>query len=383
MKSGKPIPEKVDWIRLEKAPPDERQAELLLGTKAIERDKLRGLARSLTPEVVTFSRNVTIPVTRLCRNRCHYCGFRNDNNGFLRWNEILPVLSKAQKRGCCEALFMSGERPELAHEKARTFLSREGFDSTAEYVTWLCGRTLDETDLLPHTNIGVLDPEEIRALGEVNASLGLMLEDASPRLCGDGMPHSNSPGKDPLERLRTIEDAGKIRVPFTTGLLIGIGQTNAEIVRSLAILKRIQSSFGHIQEVIIQRFLPKPGTAMASRPPPPTALMMNIFSVARLMFGSSMNLQVPPNIEHNFEEFIISGANDLGGISAVTPDYINPQKLWCSEDEIFKRVSSIGFRTEPRPAVYPEYTRDEYLSAEILSRTKIWIRRMRNEEEGL
>jgi len=367
----------VDLRELERRPPDEKEAEMLLGLGPPASNVLRRTAMSRTTRTVTFSRNVTIPVTRLCRNRCGYCGFRSEAGGFLEWEEILPILVRAEQLGCCEALYMSGERPEAVHADARAFLRRQGFRSTSQYVAWLCGKTLDETELLPHTNIGVLARDELRDLKDVNASLGLMLEDASRRLCGKGMAHERSPGKDPRQRIRTIEEAGRLRIPFTTGLLIGIGQSHAEIVRSLMILKSMQERYGHIQELIIQRFVPKSGTPMASFASPPTDLMLNAFSVARLLFGPSMNLQAPPNIEQDFERFLRAGANDLGGISPLTPDYINPQEAWCKEEEIFKRVSLMGLRTEIRPPVYPDLARPKFLPPRILSKTERWISKMR------
>lgn len=366
-----------DWGELERRPPGEREAEMLLGLGSPACNTLRLMAMGRTKRIVTYSRNVTIPVTNLCRNRCSYCSFRKDEGRYLEWAEISPTLARAQELGCCEALFMSGERPERIHAQARTFLRGQGFGSTSEYVAWLCGKALDETDLLPHTNIGVLDRDELRGLKEVNASLGLMLEDAGRRLCGKGMAHERSPGKDPGQRIRTIEEAGRLKIPFTTGLLIGIGQRHAEIVRSLMVLKSIQDRYGHIQELIVQRFVPKPGTPMASFGSPSTDLMLNAVSVARLIFGPSMNLQVPPNIERRFETFLRAGANDLGGISPLTPDYINPQEAWCREEDIFKRVSLLGLRTEMRPPVYPDLARPKFLSPRVLSKTKRWISKMR------
>ncbi len=373
----------VDWGDLERRPPGEKEAEMLLALGDPACSTLHRMAMGRTRRTVTYSRNVTIPVTNLCRNRCSYCSFRREDGGFLEWKGISPTLARAQELGCCEALFMSGERPERVHARARAFLRGQGFRSNSQYVAWLCGKTLDETELLPHTNIGVLERDELRNLKEVNASLGLMLEDASRRLCGEGMAHERSPGKDPRERIRTIEEAGRLRIPFTTGLLIGIGQSHAEIARSLMVLKSLQDKYGHIQELIIQRFVPKPGTPMASFASPPTELMLNAFSVARLIFGPSMNLQAPPNIEPEFESFLRAGANDLGGISPLTPDYINPQQAWCKEGEIYKRVSSMGLRTEMRPPVYPSLARPKFLPRRILSRTKRWISKMRLlEREG-
>jgi len=372
MKSGR-MPAKTDG----ELPAPGRPEDIELVTGIIDSPRAStGLKRlHVKGKTVTFSRNVTIPVTRLCRNRCGYCGYRMQSGGYLRWNDIVPLLERAGELDCCEALLMSGERPELAHPKAMKFLRAEGFNSTPDYVAWLCGRILDETDLLPHSNLGVLEPDELSDLGRVNASMGLMLEDASPRLCGEGMPHHGSPGKNPEVRLETIREAGRQKIPFTTGLLIGIGQTAAEIARSLLLVRQLQDRYGHIQEVIIQRFLPKRGTQMASKEPPPTGLMLNVVSAARIVLGREMNIQVPPNIEREFEHFIRMGANDLGGISPITPDEINPEETWCSEDEIFKRISSIGYRAELRPPVYREYSRREYLEPRILERAKSWLKR--------
>ncbi len=336
-------------------------------------ERLREAAWSLTPRTITFSTNFTIPVTRLCRNRCAYCAFRDPKGGYLAWKDVLPLLRAGEEAGCCEALFMSGERPEERHPEARRFLESQGFGTTPEYVAWLCGRTLDETQLLPHSNIGVLEPDEIASLAEVNASLGLMLEDASQRLCEEGMPHQGSPGKVPSERIRTIKEAGRRRIPFTTGILVGIGQSNDEMIRSLLEIRSLAERYGHIQEIIIQRFLPKRGTPMEKCPGPSRALMLRVFSVARLIFGRRMNIQVPPNIERSFEDFILSGANDLGGISPITPDEINPETTWLKEDEIINRVSSIGCRARHRAPVYEGYARREFLSPRVLERTRSWI----------
>ena len=346
---------------------------MLSGSCDLER--LREEAWSLTPRTITFSTNFTVPVTKLCRNGCSYCSFRDPRGGYLTWRDILPLLRAAEEAGCCEALFMSGERPEDGYARARRFLRGQGFRTTAGYVAWLCGRTLDETELLPHTNIGILEADELASLGEVNASLGLMLESVSERLCGRGMPHEKSPGKAPRERLRTIEEAGKQRIPFTTGILVGIGEKTDEILRSLLEIRRLWEEHGHIQEIIIQRFLPKKGTPMETWPGPPTDLMLRVFAVARLLFGREMNIQVPPNIERDFEEFIRSGANDLGGVSPITRDEINPETTWLREDEIINRVSGIGCRASHRPPVYEAYARGEFLSPKVLGRTLSWLGR--------
>jgi 7,8-didemethyl-8-hydroxy-5-deazariboflavin synthase CofG subunit len=354
-------------------PDQERIRSMLSG--AYELDPLREMAWNLTPRTVTFSTNFTVPVTRLCRNSCAYCSFRNPKGAYLTWGDILPLLRAAEEAGCCEALFMSGERPEDRYGRAREFLKGHGFRTTPDYVAWLCGRTLDETELLPHTNVGILEADEVASLGKVNASLGLMLEDSSERLCGRGMAHEKSPGKSPRERLRTIEEAGMQRIPFTTGILVGIGQNADEIFNSLLDIKRLAERYHHIQEIIIQRFLPKKGTPMETWPTPSTPSMLRVFSVARLLFGRNMSIQVPPNIERNFEEFIRSGANDLGGISPITRDEINPETTWLKEDEIINRVSSIGCRAKHRPPVYEGYARGEFLSPKVLDRTLSWLGR--------
>jgi len=348
------------------------------GRQAIE---LRRAARLLTRGPVTFSRNVTIPVTRLCRNRCSYCSFRSERGGLLKWSEMLPTLKMAQDLGCCEVLFMAGERPEERYPRIRRSLVQMGFDSLAEYVAYLCGRILDETELLPHTNIGVVSRDELMALRKVNASVGLMLEDASPRLMERGMPHHRSPGKDPKIRLEMIEEAGRIRLPFTTGLLIGIGQTSEEIARSLLSIKKIQERYGHIQEVIIQRFQPKAQTSMQSYPPPPTDLVLNTVSLTRLLLPDTP-VQVPPNIETRFEAFLLSGANDLGGISPLTVDYINPDCRWPSEEEIFKRTRAVGLQLKARPPVYPSHINGEFLVPRVLARARRWAKAMESPTEG-
>jgi 7,8-didemethyl-8-hydroxy-5-deazariboflavin synthase CofG subunit len=372
----------ADWDRLEAGEPLDLDMAARILDSSFDVDRLGSLAIAKMGPKVTFSRNATIPVTRLCRNRCLYCGFRRERGEYLRWPEIAPLLRRAKEASCCEALIMSGERPELVNEEARDFLSREGFGSTPEYVAWLCGRILDETDLLPHTNLGSLDAGELEELRKVNASMGMMLEDASERLCEEGMPHQGSPGKDPHIRIETIEEAGRQKIPFTTGILVGIGQTNREIARSLITIKDLRERYGHIQEVIVQRFVPNVGTEMEFTRPPTTRFMMKTVSVARMVLGSDVNVQVPPNIEREFELMIKSGANDLGGISPLTRDEINPGKPWCSESEIFKRVSSIGYRAELRPPVYREFAREEYLTPRILERTKDWLKRF-EDEEGL
>jgi len=353
----------------------------LLDSRGRQALELRRTACLLTRGPVTFSRNATIPVTRLCRNRCSYCSFRSERGRLLKWSEIFPTLRRAQDLGCCEVLFMAGERPEERYPRIRRSLTQMGFDSLAEYVAFLCGRTLDETELLPHTNIGVVSRDELRTLREVNASVGLMLEDASPRLMERGMPHHRSPGKDPKIRLEMMEEAGRMRIPFTTGLLIGIRQTSEEIAKSLLLIKEIQERYGHIQEVIIQRFQPKAHTAMQSYPPPPTDLVLNTVSLTRLLLPDTP-VQVPPNIETRFEAFLLGGANDLGGISPLTVDYINPDCRWPSEEEIFKRIRAVGLQLKARPPVYPSHINGEFLLPRVLARARRWAEAMESPTEG-
>ena len=313
---------------------------------------------------VSYSRNVFLPVTNLCRNRCFYCGFRRDPGDgawFMSPEEVLGLAGRALDEGCSEAMITLGERPEV-HPWARKKLGEFGYSSTVEYLRDICRRVLD-LGLLPHTNAGLLDRGELRRLRRYNASMGLMLE------CAAELPaHEQSPGKDPELRLRVIEDAGRLRIPFTTGLLVGVGEATEDRVSSLLAIRELHERYGHIQEVIIQPFAPKPGTPMAGLAGPSESELYETITVARGLMPD-MSVQVPPNLVANVRHPIRAGANDFGGISAVTPDFINPERPWPSAAELRAAIESAGFVPRERLPIYPRYAKDErFMSKEVRKR---------------
>lgn len=317
--------------------------------------------RSLGPEV-TYSRNVFLPITNLCRNRCWYCGFRQEPGSerakFMRPEEVAELLELAKEAGCSEALLTLGEWPEV-HEEARRALDELGYREMTDYLEDLCKLALSY-GLLPHTNAGILSERKLRQLRRWNASMGLMLE------CAAELPaHRESPGKDPKLRLEMIEMAGKLKIPFTTGLLIGIGESFEDRARSLLELMRIHEKYGHIQEIIVQPFIPKPGTPMANCPSPSEEELLAVVAVARLMMPS-MNIQVAPNLVRDVGRFLIAGANDLGGISPVTPDFINPERAWPELEALRMMIRSAGFIPRERLPIYPCFARDpRFVSDEV------------------
>lgn len=301
---------------------------------------------------VTYSRNVFIPVSNACRNACAYCGFRSNRPRILPPRRVRRLLELGAKHGCKEALFTLGEKPE-SHPEIAAKLKSWGYSNVIEYLYDLCLLALRH-GLLPHSNPGNLSYEELRVLKEVNASMGLMLENSSPRLLRPGMPHHRSPGKDPRLRLHTIKSAGRLKIPFTTGLLIGIGETYHEVAASLRDLAKLHSRYGHIQELIIQNFKPKPGTGMASYPEPGFEAMLRAVKAAR-RYLRDVALQVPPNLNPNWHVFISYGVSDLGGISPVTKDHINPEDAWPSIKEVEQRLLALGHRLRERLPIYPAY----------------------------
>lgn len=310
---------------------------------------------------VSYSRNIFLPITNLCRNSCSYCGFRRDPNDgawFMSPEEVIPLAQQAKATGCSEALITLGEQPEV-HVEAREKLESLGFKSTVDYLEDLCKQIL-ELGLLPHTNAGLLEVEELRRLSRYNASMGLMLE------CAAELPaHAQSPGKDPRLRLKVIEAAGRLRIPFTTGLLIGIGETFEDRVQSLLAIGELHERHGHIQEVIIQPFEPKPGTPMGNCQRPSESDIFATISLARSIMPE-MNIQVPPNLVANVRNILLAGANDLGGISPITPDFINPEQPWPSVDELQTTVKLAGFVLRERLPIYPRYVKDKkFMSREV------------------
>jgi FO synthase len=322
--------------------------------------------------VVTYSRKVFIPLTHLCRDVCHYCTFartpKKISQAYMSVDEVLDLCRQGAAEGCQEALFTLGEKPELRYRAAREALAAMGYESTLDYVRAVAGRVLAETGLLPHINAGCMTAKEIASLRSVSASMGIMLESASPRLCGKGMPHHGSPDKEPALRLATLERAGAARVPFTSGLLIGIGETRLERIESMLALRAVNRRHGHLQEVIIQNFRAKPGTRMAAAPEPDLDELLWTIAVARIIFGPWMNIQAPPNLSPGvLPQLIAAGINDWGGVSPLTPDHVNPEAPWPHLDRLASETAASGKFLEQRLTVYPAYAAepDYWLDAAV------------------
>jgi FO synthase len=311
------------------------------------------------PGVITYSRKVFLPLTNLCRDYCRYCTFRRDPDQpgarTMTPDEVLEVVRAGEKLGCTEALFSLGDKPEMMFPEMRETLHRMGFRSTLHYLESLCELVLQETTLLPHPNPGLLTPEWIERLARFAPSMGLMLESMSLELLRPGAAHDNAPDKVPMRRLQTIMDAGKQRVPFTTGLLIGIGETPEDRVSTLLTIRELHREYGHIQEVIIQNFRVKPEIPMSNWPEPTRGDMLRTIAVARLLLGD-MNIQAPPNLSApDYQDLLSAGINDWGGVSPLTPDFINPEAPWPHLNELAARTQAAGFRLVQRLPVYPEF----------------------------
>lgn len=309
--------------------------------------------------VVTYSRKVFIPLTNLCRDYCAYCTFRRDPGQpgarTMTTEEVLDVARAGERLGCTEALFSLGDKPELLFPEMRETLRHLGYKSTLHYLEAMCELVLRETSLLPHPNPGLLSTEWITRLAAVSPSMGLMLETTSDRLLAPGAAHDNAPDKVPTRRLQTITEAGKQKVPFTTGLLIGIGETLRERVDSLIAIRDLHRRYGHIQEVIIQNFRSKPEIHMRDWPEPSQGEMLRTIAVARLLMPD-MNIQAPPNLSAPYYENLLdAGINDWGGVSPLTPDFINPEKPWPHLEQLRQRTESKGQLLRQRLPVYPEY----------------------------
>ncbi|HEX6499239.1 MAG TPA: bifunctional FO biosynthesis protein CofGH [Micromonosporaceae bacterium] len=335
-------------------------AELLAAAAAV-RDA--GLVDAGRPGVVTYSKKVFIPLTRLCRDRCHYCTFatvpRRLPAPYLDRDEVLAIARAGAAQGCKEALFTLGDRPEDRWPVARQWLDERGYDSTLDYLRACAVAVLEETGLLPHLNPGVLSWAELHRLKPVAPSMGMMLETTATRLYEQpGGPHYGSPDKDPAVRLRVLEDAGRVGVPFTTGILIGIGETRAERAESLFEIRRIAREYGHIQEVIVQNFRAKPDTAMRAMPDAELADLAATVAVARLVLGPRARIQAPPNlIGEEYGLLLSAGIDDWGGVSPVTADHVNPERPWPAIEELARRSADAGFTLRERLTAYPEYVR--------------------------
>lgn len=322
---------------------------------------------------ITYSKKVFIPLTQLCRDVCHYCTFAKTpkklQSVFLTVDEVLNIARKGEEMGCKEALFTLGEKPEFRYRVARDWLDQYGFGSTIEYLNHVAGQVIQQTRLLPHLNPGNVTLEEIQMLRQVAPSMGLMLESSADRLTSKGMPHYGSPDKIPAIRLATLRRLGKASVPTTTGILIGIGETRRERIQSLLDIREMHQEYGHIQEVIVQNFRAKPATRMAHAKEPESTELLWTISVARLIFGASMSIQAPPNLSPGILESILNaGINDWGGVSPLTPDFVNPEAPWPHLLELQQATESVGRQLHERLTIYPRFIRDNWVESPVLSK---------------
>jgi len=356
---GRIVKERLDGREL-----GQSEAILLSGVRGEELHALLAAASQLRDrykgKTVTFSPKVFIPLTNLCRDFCGYCAFRRapDEAGAktMTLDEVLQVTRQGKVLGCTEALFSLGDRPEAIYPEMRDFLAQVGLKRTLDYLRDACGIVLEETGLLPHSNPGLMGRKDLIRLKEVNVSLGLMLENLSERLMLPSGPHFDAPDKKPSSRLKTIEEAGKLRIPFTTGILVGIGENCEERVASLFAIRELHRRYGHIQEVIVQNFRPKPEIPMRLHPEPSMEEMLKTIALARLILGGEMNIQAPPNLTpEGYPLYLHAGINDWGGISPLTPDYINPEAAWPALASLSRKTAEAGFVLKARLPVYSEF----------------------------
>ena len=338
----------------------------ILATAAELRDRHKG-------RVVTYSPKIFVPLTNLCRDFCGYCTFRKapQEGGAktLTIDEVLGIVNRGKQLGCTEVLFSLGDKPEALYPEMKEFLRGLGFKRTIDYLWEACRVVLVETGMLPHSNPGIMGRSDLRKLREVNVSLGLMLESTSPRLSSPWGPHANAPDKKPELRLRTLRQAGELRIPFTTGILIGIGESWRDRIESLFTIRDRHQRYGHVQEVIIQNFRSKAGIPMFDHPEPSHGEMLKTIALARLIFGGEMNLQAPPNLnQDNYQDYIGAGINDWGGVSPLTPDFINPEAPWPELAVLSRKTAEAGYVLKPRLPLYPEFilNRDDFVSPSLL-----------------
>ena len=348
--AGRPLDRAAGLALIEAAP-----AELpaVMTAAAAARDAGKG-------RVVTYSRKVFLPLTNLCRDYCGYCTFRRDPGQpgarTMEIEDVLAVCEAGGRLGCTEALLSLGDRPEAVFPEHRAWLERRGYRTTMDYVMAASRAIVAGTGLLPHANPGLMGEGELRALRETNLSVGLMLETVSDRLTGPGEAHADAPDKRPARRLRTLEAAGRVGIAFTTGLLIGIGETRAERVDTLLAIREVHARHGHIQEVIVQNFRAKPGIPMARHPEPDLDDLRRTVAVARLLLGPAMNVQAPPNLSPGtFPQLIAAGLNDWGGVSPLTIDHINPEAPWPHLQALAAATAAAGAELRQRLPLYPEF----------------------------
>ena len=361
-------------------PLDQAEAEVLLHARGDDlrtllgyasRTRDAGLAAAGRPGIITYSKKVFIPLTRLCRDRCGYCTFATVpgklDSPFLSPDEVLEIARQGAALGCKEALFTLGDRPEARWKQAREWLDAHGYDDTLSYVRAMAIRVLEETGLLPHLNPGVMTWQDFQRLKPVAPSMGMMLETTAERLFTEkGAPHFGSPDKDPEVRLRVLEDAGRSNVPFTTGILIGIGETLAERADSIFALRKVSREYSGIQEVIVQNFRAKPDTKMRATPDAELADLAATIAVTRLVLGPKARIQAPPNlIGDEYQLILDAGIDDWGGVSPLTPDHVNPERPWPHIDELAAITAAAGFTLRERLTIYPPYIREPWLDPRV------------------
>jgi FO synthase len=327
---------------------------------------------SLKLDTITYSRKVFVDLTNLCRDSCSYCTYKKDPSDkgarMMMPSQVIALAELGKKFKCTEALLVTGERPEQKYEQARDWLKSLGHTSIVEYIAEISEKVLRKTGLLPHTNAGSLTKKEMSLLKNNNVSLGMMLESSSMRLGQRNMPHHEAPSKNPKVRIRTLEDAGQLKIPFTTGLLLGIGEYAEEIIDSLFVIKELNEKYGHVQEVILQNFMPKAGTGMENAAPIGLDYFLKIVAIARIIL-KNMNIQVPPNLNPDvFGCFLDAGINDWGGISPLTIDYVNPEFPWPTIGSVRSTTLRKGYSLRARLPIYPEFifnTDPGYISEQL------------------
>jgi len=365
-RDGKPLDHDEATILLHATGDD---LKTLLGYASRTRDA--GLAAAGRPGIITYSKKVFIPLTRLCRDRCGYCTFatvpKNLDSPFLSPDEVLAIARRGAELGCKEALFTLGDRPEDRWKPAREWLDAHGYDDTLSYVRAMAIRVLEETGLLPHLNPGVLSWQDFQRLKPVAPSMGMMLETTATRLFEfPGGPHFGSPDKDPAVRLRVLEDAGRSNVPFTTGILIGIGETLAERADAIFAIRKVSREYGGVQEVIVQNFRAKPDTKMRDTPDAELDDLAATIAVARLVLGPKARIQAPPNLVGDQHQLILdAGIDDWGGVSPLTPDHVNPERPWPQLAELADLTARAGFTLRERLTIYPPYIREPWLDPRV------------------
>lgn len=348
---------------------------LMLNAKGEDLLEIMNLANSKREDnYVTYSKNVFIPLTEICRNDCGYCAFKKDPKDpkailLKTKEEVLATLKEAEKYGCKEALFTMGEDADT-EEAVVDKLKEFGYNNMTEYIYDICKMTVEKTELLPHTNAGNFSYESMKKLKEYNVSMGMMLESSSKRLM-ETIAHKKSPGKNPEIRLETIENAGRLKIPYTTGLLIGIGETKEEVADSLLAIKEIHDKYDHIQEVIIQNFTISPGIEMEDYPEPSLLDIVRTVATAQLLF-KGVSVQVPPNLNYDTSQiFLICGTDDWGGVSPLSEDYVNPSSPWPTLDHLEKLTNDAGLELKERLAIYEKYINEEYLeNSKLLEKVK-------------